>query len=105
MKGRSAAHRCALGMILFRAGRHAEAVTQLLQAAKLGLKDDSLILFFTAMTRQRSGKAAEAHAVFTQTVQALEKDPPVNWADRLEQSICRREAQAVLKETVPERRK
>jgi WD40 repeat protein/tRNA A-37 threonylcarbamoyl transferase component Bud32 len=90
--------RSALGMVLYRAGRHEDAAKELLDALKLGWQDNPSVLLFVAMAMHRCGKVSEARAYLGRAVDVLESAPPVHWLDRLEVNICRREAEAQLKQ-------
>jgi tetratricopeptide (TPR) repeat protein len=88
-----------LGMVLYRLGRNEEAAKEFSRAIELGWQDDAYVLFFAAMAQHRWGKTKEARACFDQALQGLQKDPPINWVDRLELDYRRKEAEAVLNET------
>jgi Flp pilus assembly protein TadD len=82
-----------LGALLYRAGAHAEAVTELNEALKLhpegGHPIDFLLL---AMAHHRLGEANDARKWLEKALRAAENAPPAEWTQRLEWQILRREA-------------
>jgi tetratricopeptide (TPR) repeat protein len=86
-----------LGALLYRAGQYKEAVTDLNEAVKQNARGgtwaDSL---FLAMAHHRLGQTDEARKWLDRAVQVLEKDPPADWGQRIQQQILRREAEELL---------
>src|SRR5262249_52671534 len=86
-----------LGVALYRAGRHAEAVPVLERslAASQG-ESDAFDLFFLAMAHFKLGQVARARADFERALRWVREHPrqPPQWAKEL--SAFRSEAEAVL---------
>jgi tetratricopeptide (TPR) repeat protein len=104
-KRTSPVYHAALGMVLYRTGRHAEATRELLKAADYGWQENRIVLFFAAMARYRSGKTNESRTSLAQAVQTLQREQPIDWAHRLELEVCCREGEAILKEPQPGQKK
>jgi tetratricopeptide (TPR) repeat protein len=91
--------RSTLGAILYRASKHPEAITELNESLKLsGKGGTSADFLFLAMAHHRLNQPDESRLWLEKAVQALDKDPPGSWTERLEQQLHRREAEALLKE-------
>jgi WD40 repeat protein len=87
-----------LGALLFRAGRHQEAIDEFREALKPeeGRAVASTFLFL-AMAHHHLGHADEARKSLKQAVQILEKEQPLDWFPKLRLQLLRREAEALLK--------
>jgi tetratricopeptide (TPR) repeat protein len=91
-----------LGAILYRAGVHAEAVSELIEAVKINTDGGTARDFlFLAMAHHQIGKTDEARSWLEKATQAHAKQPPVSWTERLEWQLLHREAEALLKEPPP----
>jgi WD40 repeat protein len=94
-----AAVRNTFGAVLYRAGKHQDAVTQLNEAVKLDpAGDHSFGFLFLAMAHHRLGQAGEAKKWLDEAVKANDRRPPAGWHVRLTWQLLRREAEQVLKE-------
>jgi WD40 repeat protein/tRNA A-37 threonylcarbamoyl transferase component Bud32/Flp pilus assembly protein TadD len=92
--------RSTLGAILYRAGKHPEAITELNEAIKLSGKGGTYADFlFLTMAHYWLNQPDEARQWLGKAVQALDKNPPVFWPERLEQQLLRHEAETLLKES------
>jgi Flp pilus assembly protein TadD len=88
----------ALGAILYRAGRHQDAVTELNSAVKLSEQGGTAKWFlFLAMAQHRLGKHGDAWAWLEKARQAHERERTGLWTDRLEWQVLLREAEALVK--------
>ena len=86
-----------LGVALYRAGRHAEAVPVLERSLAVGKgQADAFDLFFLAMARQKLGQSARARADFDRALRWVREHPqqPPQWAKELAEFQA--EAEAVL---------
>jgi Flp pilus assembly protein TadD len=96
----------ALGAILYRDGRLADAVAELTESIRLNPAGGTAADFlFLAMAHHGLGKPEEAKNWLAKAVQAVEKQAPVMWTDRVEFQLRRREAEALLKGEAPEPKK
>jgi tetratricopeptide (TPR) repeat protein len=88
-----------LGAVLYRAKQDQEAITELNEAIKLrGTGGTALECLFMAMAHHRLEHADEAKKWFDRAVQAIDKEPPSLWNQRLELQLLRREAAQLLEE-------
>jgi tetratricopeptide (TPR) repeat protein len=89
-----------LGALLFRGGRHQEAIKRLQEAVKQswGQKGSAWHWLFLAMAQQKLGHAEEARRSLAKAEEGL-KDPHLSWNQKLELNILHREATALVKGT------
>jgi uncharacterized protein HemY len=86
-----------LGVALYRAVRHDEAVPVLKRSLDAsGGKTDAYDLFFLAMARHRLGEASEARADFDRAVRWIDAHPDLDARSLAELKSFRAEAEAVL---------
>jgi tetratricopeptide (TPR) repeat protein len=87
-----------LGAVLYRAGKHDEAVTELTAALKVSSKGgpwaDHL---FLAMAQYRLGKTDEAMQSLAAAEKLLDGDPVSFWSDKLERQFLRDEATKLIR--------
>jgi hypothetical protein len=85
------------GAVLYRAGRHEDAIKRLEEGIarrdKVGTPHDWL---FLAMAHQRLGHVEEARKWLDRAVSALDRDTGGSWEQRLELRLLRREAEEVV---------
>src|SRR5262249_18513324 len=96
------------GLVLYRAGRYAEAVRQLDQACKVhGQGGNAYPWLCLALAHQRLGHAAEARRWLEKSAQWIKKatreklkdsfpPTPLQWDDRLSLELLRREAEVLI---------
>jgi tetratricopeptide (TPR) repeat protein len=89
------------GAALYRAGRYAEAVTRLEEAISLQKNDGTAWMrLFLAMSHQRLGRADTTKHWLAKAVQAIEDSKPdvwLDWRDRVQLQVLRREAETLIK--------
>jgi tetratricopeptide (TPR) repeat protein len=93
-----ASARRTLGAVLYRAGKHDEALTELTAAIKMNAKGgtwgDHL---FLAMAQHKLGKTDEAMKSLAAAEKLLDSDPAWFWADKLERQLLRDEATKLIR--------
>jgi uncharacterized protein HemY len=86
-----------LGVVQYRAGRYAEAITTLEQSLAAGRgQSDAFDLYFMAMAHHRLGHREEARACYERAVRWLGEQKSLTEHDSKELTAFRAEADAVL---------
>jgi tetratricopeptide (TPR) repeat protein len=87
-----------LGAVLYRAGNHDEAVTELAAGIKLNTKGGTWTdHLFLAMAQHQLGKADEARKSLAAAEKLLVSDPAWWWSDKLERQLLRDEATKLIR--------
>ncbi len=94
------------GALLHRAGQQAEAAAALQRAITLQKEGaTALDLLFLAMTRHRLGESDEARKGLERAREAMTKTRPVEWAERVQLDLLRREAEALIQPAAKDAKK
>jgi Flp pilus assembly protein TadD len=87
-----------LGAVLYRAGKHDEAVTELTAAIKLSTQGGTWAdHVFLAMAQHKLGKTDDALKSLATTEKLLDSDPVWWWSDKLERQLLRDEATKLIR--------
>jgi tetratricopeptide (TPR) repeat protein len=87
-----------LGAVLYRAGKHDEAVTELTAAIKMNPKGGTWAdHLFLAMAQHKLGKTDEARKSLAVAEKLLDSDPVWWWSDKLERQLLRDEATKLIR--------
>jgi tetratricopeptide (TPR) repeat protein len=87
-----------LGAVLYRAGKHDEAVTELTAAIKMNARGGTWADYlFLAMAQHQLGKTDEARKSLAAAEKLLESDSAWFWSDKLERQLLRDEATKLIR--------
>jgi tetratricopeptide (TPR) repeat protein len=87
-----------LGAVLYRTGKHDEAVTELTAAIKLSTKGGTWAdHLFLAMAQHKLGKTDEAMKLLAAAEKLLDSDSAWFWSDKLERQLLRDEATKLIR--------